>query len=82
MESLRLKLTHLKEENYFPADYFISTMPVRELIAGMGAVVPDDVQSVAEGLIYRDFITVGLLLRELKLKNNRRTKTLNTYCAG
>ena len=61
----------------FPGDYFISTMPVRELIAGIGRSAPDDVQSVAKGLIYRDFITVGLLLQEMKIKNHGRTKTLN-----
>lgn len=62
----------------FPADYFISTMPVRELISGLGTAVPDDVQSIASGLEYRDFITVGLLLREMKLKNKGHTKTLNS----
>lgn len=48
-----------------PADYVISTMPVTELIAAMGASVPDDVRRVAAGLEYRDFITVGLLLRKM-----------------
>jgi protoporphyrinogen oxidase len=61
----------------FAADYFISTMPIRELISGMRTVVPSEVQSVADGLIYRDFITVGLLLRKMKIRNDRPTKTLN-----
>ncbi len=46
-----------------PGDYFISTMPVRELIAGLDDEVPDEVREVAEQLQYRDFITVGVLLR-------------------
>lgn len=46
-------------------DYFFSTMPVRELIAGLGPSVPDDVRQVAQGLVYRDFITVGLLAKKL-----------------
>jgi len=46
-------------------DYFFSTMPVQELIAGMGETVPKDVQEVAAGLQYRDFINVGILLRQL-----------------
>jgi protoporphyrinogen oxidase len=48
-------------------DSFISTMPVRELIAGFGAAVQNDVREVAEGLTYRDFITVGLLVNRMKI---------------
>lgn len=50
-----------------PADYVFSTMPVNELIAGMGDDVPDNVQAVAAGLRYRDFITVGVLVTRLAL---------------
>ncbi|MGA8162688.1 MAG: FAD-dependent oxidoreductase, partial [Acidobacteriaceae bacterium] len=46
----------------FPADYVFSTMPVRELIGALDVPVPDDVRQVADGLVYRDFITVGLLV--------------------
>ncbi len=44
-------------------DYFFSSMPVRELIACFEPVAPDEVRQVSRGLVYRDFITVGLLLR-------------------
>ena len=54
------------EESHIRADHVISTMPVRDLIAGMGEGVPESVQRVASGLEYRDFITVGLLLRKLQ----------------
>ncbi|MFO7616689.1 MAG: NAD(P)/FAD-dependent oxidoreductase [Bacteroidales bacterium] len=47
------------------ADYVFSTMPVRDLITGMGQGVPETVQEVASGLEYRDFITVGLLFRQM-----------------
>jgi protoporphyrinogen oxidase len=47
-------------------DYFLSSMAIRELIAGLDAEVPEDVRAVAAGLQYRDFITVGVLLRGLK----------------
>jgi protoporphyrinogen oxidase len=50
-------------ERRVPGEYFISTMPVRELIAGMGDAVPGEVREVADNLQYRDFITVGVLLR-------------------
>ncbi|MBX9928170.1 MAG: NAD(P)/FAD-dependent oxidoreductase [Gemmatimonadaceae bacterium] len=49
-------------------DYFFSTMPVRELAAQMTPPVPSMVREVADGLQYRDFLTVGLLLRSLHVK--------------
>ena len=49
----------------FEGDYFFSTMPVSELIAGIKQPVPPAVKEVAAGLQYRDFITVGVLLKEL-----------------
>jgi protoporphyrinogen oxidase len=53
----------------FRGDYFFSTMPVRELVRSIAAVpgqnVPGEAQEIAEGLMYRDFITVGLLARKL-----------------
>jgi len=54
-----------KEETLFKGDYFISTMPVKELIASLNCEVPENVNQVAKGLIYRDFITVGLLLKKM-----------------
>jgi protoporphyrinogen oxidase len=41
---------------------FISTMPVRELICKMTPPPPDDIVKAAEGLNYRDFLTVALIV--------------------
>ena len=49
-------------------DYFISTMPVRELANACTPPVPANVRAVADGLRYRDFLTVGLLLKRLHVK--------------
>ena len=49
------------EEEFVAADYVFSTMPVKDLVHGMGAGVPPSVSTVAEGLQYRDFIAIGLL---------------------
>ncbi len=53
----------------FAGDYFFSTMPVRDLVRSIAAVdgqaVPAEVNEVSEGLMYRDFITVGLLASRL-----------------
>ncbi len=57
--------------------YLFSTMPVRELIAAMGDIVPVRVREVAAGLIYRDFMTVGLLLKRLRIRNETGLKTIN-----
>ncbi|MDO5835734.1 MAG: NAD(P)/FAD-dependent oxidoreductase, partial [Methanobacterium sp.] len=59
------------------ADYFISTMPVQDLINSFKCKVPESVLDVANGLMYRDFITVGLLLDKLELNNETNTPTVN-----
>ncbi len=59
------------ERSTFEGDYFFSTMPVSELIAGMGDQVPEAVKKVAAGLQYRDFITVGILLKKLVTPSKR-----------
>ena len=48
-----------------PADYVFSTMPVRELIHSLDVEVPSEIRTIADGLLYRDFITVGLLVDRL-----------------
>ena len=59
------------------ADIFISSMPIKDLVAGFkGDNVPDNIKTIAEGLPYRDFITVGLLVNKLNLKNKTSIKTL------
>ncbi|MDZ7640502.1 MAG: NAD(P)/FAD-dependent oxidoreductase [Desulfurivibrio sp.] len=52
-------------EQELAADYCFSTMPVRELIAALDRV-PEPVREVAAGLVYRDFLTVGLLLKRMR----------------
>ena len=42
--------------------HFISTMPIRELIQKFEPRVPDNVLKAAEGLNYRDFLTVALVV--------------------
>lgn len=62
-------------EHEAEADVFFSSMPVKDLVAGMNDV-PADVARVAAGLPYRDFVTVGLLVDRLNLKNETAHKTL------
>ena len=58
-------------------DYFFSTMPVKDLINAMGNKVPAAVKKVSDGLQYRDFIIVGLLLNKLKIRNETKISTLH-----
>lgn len=60
-----------------PCDYFLSTMPVKDLVAAMdvSAPVPEEVKRIAGGLVYRDFMTVGLLLDKLEIRNPAKPGT-------
>ncbi len=61
-----------------PADIFISSMPVKDLVTGIsGELPPVEVYDAAVGLPYRDFVTVGLLVKKLGLKN--KTKMKNSW---
>ena len=53
------------EEYSLACDWFFSSMPVRTLVAGTRPAPPPNVRDVADGLVYRDFLTVGLLLKKL-----------------
>ncbi len=48
------------------ADYVISTMPVKDLVAGFDPPAPADVARIARELPYRDFITVGVIVDRVR----------------
>ncbi len=52
-----------------PGDLFFSTTSIQELVRALHTDVPANVREVAEGLQYRDFVTVGLLLQKLKIRD-------------
>lgn len=56
-------------------DIFISSMPIKDLVGGMNDV-PEDAARIAAGLPYRDYMTLGVLLPRLKIKNRTKMKTL------
>jgi len=55
------------ERKNFAGDYFFSTAPIKELMRSFDVAPPSNVLEVSDGLVYRDFITVGLLVRNLKI---------------
>jgi protoporphyrinogen oxidase/SAM-dependent methyltransferase len=75
--SVKIKNEQTSEITSVPADFVVSSMPVKDLIEAMGQGVPEEVRKIAAGLYYRDFITVGLLVKKLKVKNDTATKTIN-----
>jgi len=57
-------------------DVVISSMPIKDLVAGMNDV-PAEPARVAAGLPYRDYMTLGVLVPKLKLKNKTNLKTVS-----
>lgn len=57
-------------------DFFFSSMPIKELVNAIdGITVPNNILKIASELPYRDFITVGLCVKKLKINNQTRIKT-------
>ncbi len=56
-------------------DVVVSSMPLKDLVLGMNDV-PETVRTIAEGLPYRDYMTVGVLADRLKLENRTDLKTV------
>lgn len=62
---------------HVPCDYFLSTMPIKDLVGRIeGENTPPNVLKIASELPYRDFITVGLCLKKMKIKNTTKIKTV------
>lgn len=76
VRSVRARETATGREISLEGEYFISTMPVKDLVAAMGTAAPQPVREAAQGLIYRDFITVGLLVDRLLIPNRTGIKTV------
>jgi len=62
-------------ENYMEGDIIISSMPLKDLLCSMNDV-PEKIYKIASGLPYRDYKTVGVLLKHFNLKNTTNIPTL------
>lgn len=65
-----------QQSRIYHGDYFFSTMPVKELVAGIDKNVPSEVALIASGLQYRDFITVGVLVKKLTPRDGKDNKLI------
>ena len=66
VKSVEIEYSKESKRETIPAEYFFSSLPVPSLMESLGSACPDNILEIARGLIFRDFITVGLLLSELK----------------
>ncbi len=64
------------QEYTVEGDYFISSMPVKDLVAGMNDV-PANEARIAAGLPYRDYMTLGVLVPRINLENKTDIKTIS-----
>ena len=53
-----------------------SSMPLNQLVPALGNAPSEILVEIAAGLPYRDFVTVGLLVDKLNLKNETKIPTL------
>ena len=63
------------QQHTLQGDCFISSMPLKDLVGGMNDV-PENIARIAAGLPYRDYMTLGVLVRKLKLENKTELKTV------
>jgi len=59
----------------YEADAVVSSMPLNQLVPALGCG-DEKISAIAAGLPYRDFVTVGLLVDKLALKNKTGIPTL------
>ncbi len=60
-------------------DFILSTIPVRHLLKVLHAPVPVHIETISNGLVYRDFITVGLLVDRLLITGWNGSPTKDTW---
>lgn len=70
-------LTYVKDEKEIQekADIIISSMPLKDLVNGINDV-PNNISRIANGLPYRDYMTVGVLTKKLRIKNRTNIPTI------
>lgn len=88
LQNGRIRCVRCEDGSVYEADEVISSMPLKDLIHALESSAQKgqegdklqrldaNVIRIAEGLPYRDFVTVGLLVDRLALKNLTKIKTL------
>lgn len=79
ISSVKTYNKNTNEEKIINADFFLSSMPVKELIEGMNDV-PESISDIALNLQYRDFILANFVCKKVLLKNNTNYPTVKNIC--
>lgn len=73
-----IKVQNAKNETeVIKGDYFFSSMPIKDLMEGFENEIDKEISNISSGLQYRDFRTAGILVKNLKIKNRTKIKTIN-----
>ncbi len=72
------EITYVKDgkEETLSSDVVISSMPLKDLVVSL-TDTSEEQKDIAQGLPYRDFITMGILVNKLKLENKTKMSTLS-----
>lgn len=71
-----VRIMHHGSEEILEGDIVISSMPIKDLCESMSQIAPS-IKEIASALPYRDFMTVGILVDKLNLKNDTKLQTVN-----
>ncbi len=71
----RIRKVCCSDGSSYDCDAVFSSMPLNQLVPALGSA-PADIAEIAAGLPYRDFVTVGLLVDRLQMKNETKIPTL------
>lgn len=74
VESITYEKNRKKET--INCDKLVSSMPIKDLISSMNNI-PKEVRYISDNLPYRDFVTIGVLVPKLNLKNETNIKTIH-----
>ncbi len=65
------------EEKIYDCDTVFSSMPVKDLVCAFNNNCDERIKEIAQNLPYRDFMTLGLLVKKFAIKNNSKYKTVS-----
>lgn len=77
--TVQVRDTATEEPETIEAAAVFSTTSLKELVAAAGDAVPAEVADVANRLVYRDFMTVGVLLDKLTLRSEHMNTTVGEH---
>lgn len=65
------------EKHIYPCDAVFSSMPIKDLVDAFNNEGHNEEKEIAHNLPYRDFMTVGLLVKKFAIKNKSKYKTVS-----